>query len=105
MIRRVLGETEDPISRARMLGPYVDIALATGDTADARTASSELVGLAAELGTPFLRAHAVRATGAVLLAEGDARAALIELRRAFNGFHALGARYDAASARRPWPAT
>lgn len=99
MIRRVLGETEDPISRARMLGPYVDIALATGDTADARTASSELVGLAAELGTPFLRAHAVRATGAVLLAEGDARAALIELRRAFNGFHALGARYDAARSR------
>ena len=72
MIRRVLGETEDPMSRARLLGPYVEIVLAAGDTAAARVAADELRVIAAELGTPLLRAHAARATGAVLLAEGDA---------------------------------
>jgi DNA-binding NarL/FixJ family response regulator len=35
----------------------------------------------------------------VLLAEGDAGAALIELRRAFNELNVLGARYEAARAR------
>ena len=62
MIRRVVGETEDPMSRARMLGPYVEIVLAAGDTAAARTAADELRVLAAELATPYLRAHAARAT-------------------------------------------
>lgn len=99
MIRRALGETDEPISRARLLSPYVEIVLATGDTAAARTAADELRGVAAELGTPLLRAHAARAVGAVLLAEDGAQAALVELRRAFNGFHALGVRHDAARTR------
>jgi DNA-binding CsgD family transcriptional regulator len=99
MIRRVLGETEDPISRARMLGPYVEIVLAAGDTTAAGTAADELRGAAAELGTPLLRAQAAWAAGAVRLVEGDANAALVELRRAFNEFHALGVRYDAARTR------
>jgi DNA-binding CsgD family transcriptional regulator len=99
MIRRVVGETEDPFSRARMLPACVEIVLAAGDTAAARTAAEELSGVSAELGTPLVRAHAARATGAVLLAEGDAKAALVELRRAFNAFHALGVRFDAARTR------
>ena len=32
MIRRALDEAQDPMSRARLLGPYVEIVLATGDT-------------------------------------------------------------------------
>ena len=99
MIRRVLGEAEDPISRARLLGPYVEIVLAAGDTAAARDAAEELREVAATLGTPLLRAHAARAAGAVLVAEGDPKAALVELRSAFNEFHALGVRYDAARTR------
>lgn len=99
MIRRVLGETEDPISRARMLGPYVEIMLAAGDTAAARTAADDLRGAASELGTPLLRAQAARAAGALLLAEGDAKAALVEVRRAFNQFKTLGVTYDAARSR------
>jgi DNA-binding NarL/FixJ family response regulator len=99
MIRRAVGESEDPISRARQLAPYVEIVLATGDTAAARTAADELREVAIELGTPLLRADAARAAGAVLLAEGDARAALVELRRAFNEFNALGVRYEAARTR------
>jgi DNA-binding NarL/FixJ family response regulator len=99
MIRRVLGETDGPIPRARLLGAYVEIVIAAGDTAAARTAADELRGVATELGTPLLRARAARAAGAVLLAEGDATAALIELRTAFNEFHALGVRYDTARTR------
>jgi DNA-binding CsgD family transcriptional regulator len=99
MIRRVLGETEDPMSRARMLGPYVEIMLAVGDTAAGHAAVDELRGIATDLGTPLLRAHAAQAAGAVLLAEGGAQGALIELRRAFNEFHALGVRHDAACTR------
>jgi len=99
MIRRVVGETADPMSRARMLGPCVEIMLAAGDTAAARTASDEFRGLAAELATPYLRAQAARTLGAVLFGEGDANAALVDLRRAFTEFHALGVRYEAARTR------
>jgi DNA-binding NarL/FixJ family response regulator len=99
MIRRVLGEAEDPISRARLLGAYVEIVLEAGDGDAARTAADELRGVAAELGTSLLRAQAARAMGAVLLASGDAQQALPELRRAFNEFKALGALYEAARTR------
>jgi DNA-binding CsgD family transcriptional regulator/tetratricopeptide (TPR) repeat protein len=98
MIRRVVGETEDPMSRARVLGPCIEIMLAAGDAA-ARTATDELRVLATELATPYLRAHAARARGAVLLAEGNANTALVELRKAFNEFHGLGVRYEAARTR------
>jgi DNA-binding NarL/FixJ family response regulator len=99
MIRRVLGETEDPLSRARILGPYVEIVLATGDAAAGRAAADELRGIAAEIRTPFLRATAARAAGAALLVEGNDAAALVALRSAFNGFHALGVDYEAARTR------
>jgi DNA-binding CsgD family transcriptional regulator len=99
MIRRALGEAADPFSRARLLGPYVEIVLAAGDSAAARTAADELRGVAVELGSPFLGAHAARAAGTVLVTEGDAEAALVELRRAFHQFNTLGARHDAARTR------
>jgi DNA-binding NarL/FixJ family response regulator len=99
MIRRVLSETEEPMSRARVLGPYVEIELAAGDIAAGRTAADELRRIAAELGTPLLRANAARAAGAVLAAADDCKAALVELRKAFNDYHALGVRYDAARTR------
>ena len=99
MIRRVLGETADPMSRARLLGPSVEIFLAADDTAAAQVAADELRGIATELGTPLLRAHAARAIGAVLVADDDCKAALIELRKAFNDYHALGVRYEAARTR------
>jgi DNA-binding CsgD family transcriptional regulator len=98
-IRRALGEAEDPMSRARMLGPYVEILLVAGDTAAGGIAADELREIAAELGSPFLRAHSARASGGVLLAADTFKAALIELRRAFNEFNALGVRYEAARTR------
>jgi DNA-binding NarL/FixJ family response regulator len=99
MIRRALDEAQDPISRARQLAPYVEVMLATDDTTAARDGAEELRQVAATLGTPLLRAHAARAAGAVLAAEGDPTTALVELRKAFVGFHTLGVRYEAARAR------
>ena len=99
MIRRALGEAEDPISRARLLGAYVEIVLAAGDTAAARVAADELRGVAAELGTPLLRAHAARGRRRGAAGRRRRQAALVELRRAFNEFNALGVRYDAARTR------
>jgi DNA-binding CsgD family transcriptional regulator len=99
MIRRVLGECEDPMSRARVLPAYVEIVVTAGDVDAGRAAAEELRIIATELGTPFLRAQAARAAGAVQLADGDAAAALVDLRRAFNEFHTLGVRHDAARTR------
>lgn len=99
MIRRALGEADNPLSRARLLGSYVEIVLATGDTDAARAAADELRTLAAEIPTHLLRAYAARAAGAVLLADGDATAALLALRRAFNEFNDLGVRHEASRTR------
>ena len=99
MIRRALDEAQDPISRARLLAPYVEIVLCNGDTIAARDAAEELREVGATLGSPLLRAHAARAAGTVSGAEGDPKTALVELRSAFNELHALGVRYDAARTR------
>ena len=48
---------------------------------------------------PYLRALSARATGAVRLAEGDARAALGELRQAEATWQELDAPYEAARTR------
>ena len=53
----------------------VEILLATNDAAAARAAADELAGIADGTDLPYLRAVAGHAQGAVLLAEGDARAA------------------------------
>jgi DNA-binding NarL/FixJ family response regulator len=99
-IRRVLDEADDPITRARVLGPYVEIVLACGDdVAAARGASDELAGIASELDKPFLHALSARVTGAVLLVETDPKAALVVLRRAWRGWRELEAPYEAALAR------
>jgi len=99
MIRRVLDEAGDPMTRARMLGAYVTIVLAGGDTSAAREAADELRGLASYLGSRYLRAEGALALGSVFLVENNASAALIELRSAFHEFHELGVPYDAARSR------
>jgi DNA-binding NarL/FixJ family response regulator len=98
-IRRMLDEAEDPVSRARILGAYVEIVLAEDDVAAARAASEELSTLVGRLNQPFLVALDAQVSGAVLLAEGDSRAALLRLRRAWRGWHAIEAPYEAARAR------
>ena len=95
----MLAESEDPISRNRPLAAAVEIALAAGELDTAAKAADELRATAGELGTALLRARAAYAEGAVLLARGDVKRAIAELRRCLDGFNALEVRADAARAR------
>jgi DNA-binding CsgD family transcriptional regulator len=98
-IRRVIDETQDRAARSRVLAASVEIGLAIDDVGAARAAADELSQIAADLDAPLLRAGSARATGAVLLAEGDARAACDTLRRAWTAWRELEAPYEAARVR------
>jgi ATP/maltotriose-dependent transcriptional regulator MalT len=99
MMRRVLGEAQDRVSRARVLPAYVELTLATGDPVAARAAANELSEIATAFGAPLLRAAAARANGQVLLAEANPNAALAELRTAWQALHQIDAPYEAARTR------
>ncbi|HJR44551.1 MAG TPA: LuxR C-terminal-related transcriptional regulator [Actinomycetota bacterium] len=98
-IRRVLEEAGDPISRSRLLAPYVEVALAAGDVQAGKAAATELSAIAAELASPLLQALAEYATGIALLAENEPQQALVLLRHSWMGWRALEASYEAARAR------
>ncbi|HEX2192674.1 MAG TPA: LuxR C-terminal-related transcriptional regulator, partial [Acidimicrobiales bacterium] len=98
-IRRARDEAGDPAARARILGPFVEIALAAADVEATRAAVAELAAITTELDAPLLRALSARVTGALLLAEGDAQNALPSLRRAWRAWHELEAPYEAACTR------
>ena len=70
-----------------------------GDLQAARDAAGELTQIADAYDTPALRAMADHARGAVLLTEGDARAALVALRGAWQGWRELQAPHEAARVR------
>jgi DNA-binding NarL/FixJ family response regulator len=98
-VRRAVDMAAEPGRRARLLGAFVDVMLATRQLDDARRASDELRELAEKVDAPVVRAAADTAAGAVLLAEGDARAALGPLHKASKLWQELDARRDAAAAR------
>ena len=97
--RHALDEAEDRVTRARLLVPHIEIALASGDVAAARVAGDELSSIAAEWNTPLLHVLSSHATGSILLAEGNARAALAALRRSAAGWRELDAPYEGARTR------
>jgi DNA-binding CsgD family transcriptional regulator len=98
-LRRVLGETTDRLGRARLLPAAVEILLATGEVEAAGEAAHELAGIAGDYGTPALLAAAGHASGAVLLAGGDAGAAVAALRGAWRAWRELEVPYEAARVR------
>ena len=98
-IRRALVEAQDRVTRSRLLPAVVEITAAAGDVDAARAAADELSSLADDLDAPLLRALATDAQGSVLLLEGDARAALGTLRRAWAAWQELKVPYEAARAR------
>jgi DNA-binding NarL/FixJ family response regulator len=98
-IRRVAEEVQQPGPRARVLDAYVEIVLAAGDLAAARTAANELASIAALHDIPFLRALCYRSSGAVLVADGNAREALEELRKSLIVWCELQAPYEATRVR------
>jgi DNA-binding CsgD family transcriptional regulator/tetratricopeptide (TPR) repeat protein len=98
-IRRVVDEARDVVTRCKVLPAHVEIMLAVQDVPAARAAADELSRIAEDVGATLLRAIAARARGAVLLAEGDARAALTDLRDAWTAWREVEAPYEAARAR------
>jgi len=98
-IRRVVGETTEPLKRANLLPAYVEILLSVGDVDEARSACRELGEIADEYDSELLRALAAHARGSVELAGGDAGAALAGLRQAAQAWEKLEAPYEAARTR------
>jgi ATP/maltotriose-dependent transcriptional regulator MalT len=98
-LRHEIDGAVDRVARSKVLAAYVEIVLAADDVPTARTAVDELSAIAADLDMPLLQAVSARAHGEVLLAEGDAGAALATLRRAWMAWQDIEAPYDAARVR------
>ncbi|HSE65129.1 MAG TPA: protein kinase [Thermoanaerobaculia bacterium] len=98
-IRRMCEETTDRRMRSRILPAFVDIMLATGDVEAAHKGSEQLSEIAGTLDAPYIRGVAARAKGAVLLAEGDPRAALAAFREAMKDFLEVAVPHDLARVR------
>ncbi len=98
-IRRVVGETVEPLQRAVLLPAYVEIMLAVDDLEEARRASQELGEIAAGGKRPMLEAIAARVQGSVELAGGDADAAVSALRQAARIWQELDAPHEVARTR------
>jgi DNA-binding CsgD family transcriptional regulator len=98
-IQRAVGETTDPLKRTRLLPAYVEIMLAVGDVEEARSACWELQEISARYDSAMLAAMVAHARGAVDLAEGDPRAALRALRRAWQVWQELDVPYEVARVR------
>ncbi len=81
-IRRAESAATTPLDRARLLPAFVEIMLAAGEVDSARHACAELEQIATEYESAMLGAMVAHARGAVHLAEGEPREALVALRRA-----------------------
>jgi ATP/maltotriose-dependent transcriptional regulator MalT len=85
--------------RPKLLGPYVEILIATGDLDTARVAADELAQIATTIDAPILLATSTQTTGAVLFAEGKMKAALALLREAWAIWQQLEMPYESARVR------
>jgi DNA-binding CsgD family transcriptional regulator len=98
-IRRVMGESSEPLKRARLLPAYVEIMLSAGDLEEAHSACGELEDICALYESAVLGAICAQARGAVALAQDDSRGALLVLRQAWQVWQELEAPYEAARVR------
>jgi ATP/maltotriose-dependent transcriptional regulator MalT len=98
-IRLAVDEAEGESQRARLLGALVEILLAAGELDEAAGAVEDLAETAVRLQAQLLSAVAAHADGSVLLAAGDARAALFRLREAWRLWRDLDAPYEGARTR------
>ena len=95
-IERALAEPLKGRQRATLLAGAVEILVASQDLPGAARAAAELQAIADRFETPWLRAMAASAHGAVCLAEGRAHDALPPLRTAAAIWRDLDASYDVA---------
>lgn len=95
----VADVTWDQWARARLLPAQVEIAIAGGNVAKARTAVDELTTIVMGYPSPALEAGCRVAVGRVLLAEGDTSGAARELRVGISRWRDVGAPYEIARAR------
>lgn len=93
-----LESADDRVARAQLLPAYVEIMLTAGRSDDATAAADELDALADD-GPTMLAAVAAQTRGSLLLANGNADAALGPLRSALDAWQELGAPYEAAQVR------
>ena len=98
-IRLVEAATTATLERARLLPAFVEITLAAGEVESARRACLELEVIATGYESAMLGALVAHARGAVHLAEGESREALVSLRKAGGTWHALDAPYEIARTR------
>jgi DNA-binding NarL/FixJ family response regulator len=94
-----VDEAHDRVTRAKLLPALAEVALAAGDVPAARGAADELSEIAAAFNAPVLHALSAQASGAVLLAEDEPKAALHALRPAWKAWQELEAPYEAARVR------
>jgi DNA-binding NarL/FixJ family response regulator len=98
-VARAVDESREPARRGKLLPAFVEVMVAAGDVESARRGAEELAGIAGDFGTTALAAEAALARGAVLLAEADARAALVALRESAKLWRDLDAPYHEARAK------
>jgi len=98
-ICRAVDEAPDRARRARFLDAYVEIQLVAGELQAARDGAAELGETAEQIASPTLTAVGARARAAVALADGDALAALSDLRRAWTAWQELEAPFECARVR------
>jgi DNA-binding NarL/FixJ family response regulator len=98
-IRCAAAEARDGPGRLAVLPACVEIMLAAGDVPAARIAANDIAQLAEVLDAVLARALAAQAHGAVLLAEGDAAAAVDALRAAEAAWAEIEAPYEGARVR------
>ncbi|HZC32224.1 MAG TPA: adenylate/guanylate cyclase domain-containing protein [Candidatus Bathyarchaeia archaeon] len=91
--------TWDQWARVRLLPAQVEIAIAAGDVAGARTAADELTRVIETYHSPALDAGKHQALGRVLLAEGDAAGATRELRASIRDWRETVVPYEVARTR------
>jgi DNA-binding NarL/FixJ family response regulator len=98
-IRRALGERQPPHRRASVLAACVEILIDGSEMQQARAAADELAAMSTRSEARYLRALALHARGRVLLAEGNAAAALKSLRQAWVDWQEVDAPWHAARVR------
>jgi ATP/maltotriose-dependent transcriptional regulator MalT len=96
MIRNVVAGA-DPASRRRLLPAVVEIELRADDVAAARRATDELIALSRSAPTPMLAAIVALAEARVLLAQGDAAEALIQVNVATSRWSELDVPFQVAA--------